>query len=251
MKIEAYLICWNEEEILPFVIKHYQKLCDKITIFDNFSADRSREIAESMGCDVRMFGEPGKLNDQYYLDIKNNCWKGSDADYVIVCDADEVLHITHDEVLYSMMGKYSSNQLINFWDHWKSHGVTIFKTQGWQITSDAMPNEDITEITTGYAFDNYSKNIIFDPKRIKEINFNPGAHRINPIGEIVWSEETLYVLHYRQIGGVNRLIKRYNEYKKRMSMFNRKNGYGIHYLQRPEQIRASWKRDMLKSKPLV
>jgi hypothetical protein len=240
MKIEAFLICWNEIEILPFVIKHYQKFCDKIKIYDNFSDDGSDTYAKSMGCEVIKFGLPGQLNDDFYKEVKNNCWKGSDADWVIVCDTDELLYLIDGDI----------RKLLLF-PSMMPHKPSIFKTQGWQITSNAMPLADILEITNGYKFDNYSKSIIFDPKRIQEINFNYGAHRISPVGDIVYSEETLYVLHYRQMGGVNRLIKRYRAYQKRMSPFNRKHGHGIHYLKAEEIIRRNWNRDILKSKPLV
>jgi glycosyltransferase involved in cell wall biosynthesis len=227
-KIEAFLICWNERDILPMVIRHYQQFCAKITIFDNYSSDGSDVIAEAMGCEVHKFGRPSELNDNFYLEVKNHCWKGSDADYVIVCDTDEIL-------LYE--------------DSPKWEGVTMFRTQGWQITSNDFPKHDLLEITNGFAFDNYSKNIIFSPKAIKEINYRPGAHRCDPVGDIHYSDERLYILHYRQIGGVERLIRRYMDYRKRMSLFNRKNGHGIHYLQDPMKIRASWKRDLMKSKP--
>ena len=30
MKIWAYAICWNEEKILPYYLRHYEKFCDKI-----------------------------------------------------------------------------------------------------------------------------------------------------------------------------------------------------------------------------
>lgn len=234
MRIEAFLICWNEIEILPFVIKHYQKFCDQITIYDNYSSDGSDKLAESMGCIVKKFGTPGELNDKHYLEVKNNCWKGSKADYVIVCDTDEVLNIQ------------SAGQLLN---EWLAH-TTIFKTQGWQIVSNHMPKDDLLEITTGWEFNNYSKTILFSPKDLTEINYRPGCHDCNPIGNIKYSDDIIYVLHYRQIGGVGRLIKRYNDYKKRMSPFNRKNGHGIHYLKDAAIIRANWKNEQLKSKPL-
>jgi len=235
MRIEAFLICWNEREILPFVIKHYQKFCDSITIYDNYSDDGSDILAEQMGCKVIKYDTNGQLNDDAYKYIKNTCWKDSTADYVIVCDADEVLFWHH----------------LNFGLLPEKGKPSIWKTQGWQITSNEMPKEDILEITNGYKFDNYSKSIIFSPTRIKEMNFNYGAHRTEPVGDVVYSEETLYVLHYRQIGGVKRLINRYRAYKKRMSAFNKMKGHGSHYLQQEQKILNTWKQDFMKSKPLA
>ena len=239
MQIELFMIMYNEAEILPLVLKHYQQFCSKITLFDNYSTDGSKELAESMGCTVIPFGTPGQLNDLHYLEVKNNCWKGSKADYVIVCDADEVLYArSADEFIYPAF-----------------QGCTIFKTQGWQIISDEMPKENITEITNGWPFNNYSKSICFDPKAITEIAFNPGAHKIVPVGNVVYSDDTLYLLHYRQLGGVQRLMDRYRAYMDRMSPVNRAKGYGSHYKRvltskGRNEIRRMWNEEMAKSKPL-
>lgn len=233
MIVDAFIISWNERDLLPLTIKHYKSFCRSITIFDNYSNDGSDKIADQMGCNVVKFGVKGQLNDGHYLEVKNNCWKGSTADYVIVCDADEILTSKEVEPVTEMNPRPS-----------------IYRTQGWQVTSNRFPENDLFEVTVGFPFDNYSKSVMFSPTRIKEINYRPGAHLCDPIGDVVYSDETLYLLHYRQAGGVERLIRRYKSYMQRMSMFNRKHGYGIHYRQREEQIRSNYKRDLLKSKPL-
>lgn len=248
MKIEAYLLTWNESDIVELVIKHYQKFCDKVIILDNFSTDSTRDIAERMGCEVRTFGTL-LFDDAENMKAKNECWKGSDADWVIVADCDEVM-FWYNLIDIGMTGP-SRPIPVNSRILLQKSTATIFKTQGWQIMSDAMPITDLLEITNGYEFNNYSKNIIFNPKAIQEINYNPGAHRCNPVGNVVWSEETLYVLHYKHIGGVQRTIKRYAEYKKRMSKNNIKKGWGIHYQQTPARLREEWNERMAKSKPLI
>lgn len=236
MKIEAFFIMYNEAEILPLVIRHYQKFCDKITFFDNYSTDDSQIIAESMGCEVKKFGKKGELSDQDYLDVKNNCWRGSDADWCIVADCDEVLLFDEQYLLRTPNHK-------NF---------TIIKTQGWNVYSDQMPKNNLIEITTGYQFDNYSKSVMFNPKEIKEINYKPGAHACNPIGNVVYSEDVLfYLLHYKNIGGVDRLLKRNQEYRNRMSYQNKKMGWGIHYYDSEAKIRQEWAERLAKSKPLL
>jgi hypothetical protein len=117
--------------------------------------------------------------------------------------------------------------------------------------SEDMPKDDLLEIVNGYRFDNYSKFIIFNPKAIQEINYNPGAHRINPIGDVRYSEESLYVLHYKHIGGVERTIQRYAEYKPRMSHINRKRGWGTHYSRSIPSLHEEWAERMVKSQPLI
>lgn len=231
---------------MPFVIKHYQKFCDRIIIYDNHSTDGSAEMAKSLGCEVIPFGSKF-FDDQINMELKNSCWKGSQSDWVIVADFDEILcnsdfneYSVRDAIWYSTLYQCLLNDK-----------NTIFKTIGWQIMSEEMPKDDLLEITNGYRFDNYSKNIIFNPKAIKEVNFGPGAHICNPVGDVAWSSENLYVLHYKHIGGVERTIKRYKEYQKRMSKLNRAKGWGSHYNRTPSSIRQEWNQRMLISKPLI
>jgi glycosyltransferase involved in cell wall biosynthesis len=232
MKIEAHLLHWQEKDIMPYVVKHYQSFCDELIIHDNHSKDGSAEMAKELGCTVIPFG--GQFfDDQSNMDVKNNCWKGSDADFVIVADFDEILV------------KHKAN-----WDNDKV-APSIFKTIGWQIISDDWPACWLTEITNGFRFDNYSKNIVFNPQRITEINYGPGAHECKPEGDVVWSEESLYVLHYKHIGGVQRTIDRYRVLQKRLSKKNRQMGWGSHYNRTPASIRQEWNERMKISKPLI
>jgi|SRR6188768_2635945 len=242
MKIHAFLLMYNELDMVRLVVKHYQKFCDKITIYDNHSTDGSAELARSLGCEVIPFGTKF-FDDSENMRVKNTCWVGSEADFVLIADFDEVLFLP-PIIDVSRIGTF-------LWGESLIKGVTIFKTIGWQIMSNEMPNDDLLEITNGYEFSNYAKAIIFNPKEIKEMNYNPGAHRCNPIGNVVWSNESLYVLHYKHIGGVQRTIKRYKEYQKRMSPYNRKHGHGRHYGQNERLLKREWDERMKISKPLI
>lgn len=252
MRIEAHLLSWNEITLMPFVLKHYQKFCDKIVIHDNHSTDGSAELAKAMGCEVIQFGTKF-FDDQENQKIKNTCWRGSDADWVIVADFDEVLMIRN-----CMLDYFYQPDTIKFWfedlgNHFDSKkDCTIFKTIGWQVMSDRMPENDLLEVANGYRFDNYSKSIVFKPKELTATNFNLGAHKCNPEGNVKWSSEgNVYVLHYKHIGGLQRTIDRYSEYKKRMSPFNRKHGHGKHYNRTPASLKQEWEERIKISKPLI
>lgn len=236
MNIDLHILCFNEAGIIRLVLRHYKKFCRNLYVYDNYSTDNSREIAEEEGAIVSLFGDKW-FDDENNRQQKNKCWIGSDADFVICCDMDEVLYSPYIVTDLLKAGRLDK--------------ATIIKTIGWQIMSDEMPKHDLTEITNGYRFDNYSKNICFNPKAIKEINYNPGAHRIDPVGDVVYSTEELYVLHYKHIGGVQRTIDRYKEYQPRMSKNNRRNGWGVHYNRSEQSIREEWNERMAKSKPLI
>lgn len=231
--IEAYIINWNEAETLHLTIKHYQKFCSSVVIMDNHSTDNSREIAKSLGCKVKTFGRPGELSDQAYLDVKNSVWKrdhpGNDRrDWVIVCDADEIL------------SGYPSNK-----------EATIYKTIGWNVFDYHLPTESWFETTNGYYEENYSKTVIFNPKEIKEINFRIGGHVSNPKGNVVWAQDKIFLLHYRNVGGPDRLVERHKLYRPRMSKENLQKNWGIHYMISDEERVREWNEKYQKSKPLL
>jgi glycosyltransferase involved in cell wall biosynthesis len=225
--IEAYLVAFNEEETIHLSIKHYQKFCSRVTILNNHSTDRTVEIAKSMGCRIKNFGTPGILNDRDYINIKNECWKESKYDWVIVCDADEILDLP---------------------DHLET-GATIFQTYGWNVFSHEMPKSDWLEITNGHPEGNYSKTVMFDPRQITDINFRIGCHVSSPRGNVIWSEETLTLFHYRNVGGPQRLVDRHNLYRPRMSDENLQKNWGHHYLKSDEERIREWEEKYAKSKP--
>jgi glycosyltransferase involved in cell wall biosynthesis len=234
MKVEAYIIAWNEADIIAFTINHYKQFCDKIILFDNFSDDGTPEIARSLGCDVRTFGRPGELSDPEYLKVKNYAWKFSDADWVIIVDADEI--IWHPNIKQTLQKNIGSS--------------TIFKPTGWNIYSHAMPINNYLEITTGILDNNYSKLCVFNPKKITDINYVYGCHVAKPTGDVVYSSDNLFLLHYRNIGGPSRLVKRHASYRPRLSEINRRFKLGIHYTFTDEQRVQEWHQSYLNCKEL-
>lgn len=232
--VEAHIIAWNEAETIRFTIDHYLRFCERVIIYDNFSTDGTREISESLGAEVKTFGICGELNDKEYKRLKDNCWKGSDADYVIVCDADEILYHPQLDYLLSIG---------------KSSGKTIFKTQGFNIYSNYFPINDWLDIQTGIIDNSYSKLCIFSP-RLKEINYVYGCHEANPKGDLVWGDTQLWLLHYRCVGGIERLIQRHNLYKPRLSQINLKWKMGSHYLQEDRQKREDFAERLKRSEIL-
>jgi hypothetical protein len=197
-------------------------------MYDNYSTDNSIIIAKSLGMEVRMFGKPGELNDQYYLDVKNHCWKEerNKSDYVIVCDADEFLKLDNLKLTSSC--------------------PTV---KGYNMISNSLPINLITEINTGYEDENYSKQVIFNPDMVREINYVHGCHKNNKIGNIT-THDNVKLLHYRMIGGVDRMIERHFIYKKRMSKFNLKHRMGHHYLHESEAKKNEWNYLKTKAKEL-
>ena len=230
MKIEAYIIAFNESETIHLTIKHYKKLGAIVKIFDNYSTDNTVEICKSMGCEVESFGIKGELNDSQYRKLKNYKWKESQADWVIVCDADEILDVSLDTLELTTKS-----------------GNTIFKTNGYNAYSNDMPVENFEEIKTFIPDNNYSKLIIFDPKAITDMMYEFGCHKANPCGKVVYSDVELSLFHYRAIGGADRMAKRHALYRSRMGEFNKRLNLGSHYLYDDERRIKEWHESYEKS----
>lgn len=216
LKIALYFIHWRDWFYLPLIKEHYGKFCYKIVMLDNHSADGSHQFGLSLGFEVRGFGYKGGLNDQSYLDVKNNVWKeerGKGVDYVIVLDCDEFIEL----------GDLSQRPIAPV--------VT-----GYDMISEDYPIHSFKEIIMGEPSENYSKQAIFSPDRIAEIDFVHGCHKHNmkPLpGVEVTTNGTCKLFHLRRIGGVERMIERHAWYRKRLSKFNLKFNMGHHY-GRPE-----------------
>lgn len=233
MKIEAFVIVWNEIDTIHLTIKHYQRFCDVINVFDNYSNDGTFEKCQELGCNVQRFGQEGVLDDTEYLKIKNHAWKGSDADWVVVVDSDEILWRPDiKEALQSELDK----------------GSTIFKTFGFNIYSHEMPVNDFLEIRTGVPDKKYSKKAIFSPK-IREIGYIYGCHEARPRGGGRYTDELIPLFHYRNIGGPDRLSNRHKIYRDRLSKKNKAFKLGFQYLESEEQRINYWHEQYRNSIP--
>jgi len=222
--IEAYIVAWNEAETIHLTIRHYQKFCDQITILDNYSDDGTADIATDLGCKIKTFGIRGELDDGEYIKVKNSCWKGSQADFVVVVDADEIIFHPNIQAIFEKALRDRK---------------TIFRTCGYNMYSEEMPENDFLEIRTGLADQNYSKLACFSPQ-INDINYVYGCHEANPVGNVRFSDDTLNLYHYRNIGGFDRLQKRHEIYRKRLSIQNQRLGLGVHYTFDEEKRRKSY-----------
>lgn len=159
--------------------------------------------------------------------LKNSCWKGSDADWVIVVDTDEILALRDD-------GE-EKNHLLSL----KIQGYTVVRPKGWQVVSHDVPRETWLEIKNGFEYDQYSKLCCFNPKAIKEINYIHGCHVANPVGQVNIAEDGV-LFHYRNVGGPERLIERHRLYRERMSDWNIRWKAGGHYLHDDAQRKKEW-----------
>ncbi len=235
MDIEIFTFCWNEIDILPWVVDYWKRFATHVTVFDNGSTDGSVEYLEKFRfVTVKHFNTDG-LNDIVHQKIKNECWKGSKADFVVVCDMDEILCAKDirrqlEEMLFS--------------------GATICKPTCYVLFSDEYPKYDgklLHEVRPMGVIDNTSKTILFDPKKITAINYTPGAHRCRPEGEVRWYDGKIYMFHINHNLSFDYKIRKYRELDARRSEDNIRKKHGIHYAFSKDVLREAWENDRSKA----
>ena len=167
MKIETYILANNEERLMAYIMRHYTQFSDVI-LLENSSTDRTVEIAEAMGGKVWSFDREDEINDEWFTYIKNNCWKDSKADWVIIVDADEFVY--HP----------------NIKEYLEKTDATIFLPKFFNMFSETFPTTEgqiYEEVTMGR--EEGGKTNIFKPSEIQEISYGPGCHNAIPVGNVI------------------------------------------------------------------
>ena len=242
--VHSYFVCYNEENIIPHLLKYYLSFCEKVTIIDNGSTDKTVEIVKSFpNTEVINFDSKGEFHDGIHVQIKNSIWKKSVgvADYVILGDSDEFLY--HENMLQFLIDS-------------KEKGVTLFKPTGYHMVA----NEDfilkstdnlIELVKNGVRTEVLDKMMMFDCNKIKEINYNFGCHSAFPFGEIkLYNNPDLKMLHYKFLGLENHHYK-YKIRGERLSQFNRQNNFGTYYLMSEKEQVQDYQSYLNKSKKII
>ena len=239
--VHYYSVCRNEEKMLPFVFGYHDQFVDHFIFYDNYSDDQTETIVKShRNTDVIKLKTNG-IDDLVLAHVKNNCWKRSrgKADFVIVCDVDEfAYHPNMDSFLRELMEQKASLPV----------------PVGYNMYSDTFPeySEGTTimqQVRNGVPDDGYSKCLLFDPHRVVEINYDPGAHFCHPVGQITRGGE-YKVLHYKNLD-VEAVLARTRINAARLSQINLEQNLGYAYLYPEERIRSEFEENLQKAKPVV
>jgi glycosyltransferase involved in cell wall biosynthesis len=210
MKIETYCLANNEEKLMPYFMRHYTQFSDVILLESN-STDRTVDIAKDMGAEIWHYDREDEINDQWFMDVKNSCWRDSEADWVIIVDADEFVY--HPDIK-SILETTKS---------------TIFLPRLFNMFSEKFPTTagQIYEEVTG-GRDGGGKMNLFKPSEIKYINYGPGCHAANPIGNVKLNiTSDILTLHMRFLS-IEYVIERNMRAEKRLSDLNKSQGWGWH-----------------------
>jgi glycosyltransferase involved in cell wall biosynthesis len=214
--VETFAVCFNEALMLPYFMRHYSQF-GSVTIFDNFSTDDSVKIARDMGAIVYQFDTGGEFREDIMTELRNDCWKGSKADWVIVVDIDEFVY--HPDLL---------NELEN------TKG-TVLLPRMFQMHSLAFPTTTgriYDEIQWGVEFN--AKMSVFRPDQIRKMNYEVGCHFARPEGNFELNfKSPIIEMHFRNMG-IDYLLYKNQFLNARQSEVNRRNNWNWHY-STPEQ----------------
>lgn len=228
--INIFLLSYNEEILIKHTIKHYKKFIPncKITIMDNKSTDKSVEIAKKEGCNIIIWGDTEEIDDYKYTELKNNIWKNINNGWIIVCDMDEWLCITTEELELE-----------------KINGTTFLDTHGYHMVSNSkcslLSDINLHSITEGVYW--RFKPMCFLRPEIKETNFDIGIFNHNMKGKLKKSSKKYLFKH---MGG----FMSYEFYKnKTINRHLRKKSKtpATHYTNNIEKLQKNYN-EMLKKK---
>lgn len=247
MKLILYTLCFNEADIIPYVVDYWKNLQSQldefnVVVFDNYSSDNSVELLSKYPwIEIRQFQSDGH-NDIIQAQIKNVCWleaKGK-ADFVIVQDFDEILwtHQLREELKYM-----------------KDNDLNVMATKGWTFCGSETPQYQEGKylhqlVKRGYyqymnhmaQFKQFFKFMLIDPNKLDTMNWSVGNHICNPKPSMrLYESEKTIVFHINKGLSEQYFVDKRKRMGERLSQLNKRYGMGVEYLKSEEATREEYK----------
>ena len=185
MKVEVYTIISEKDReidvhpgILPLFLEHYSKNFPGciINIHVHYAKKESLELLKKFNCNIFPFPNFKKYEiEDAAQELKSNVWKSSKADWVVVCDVDELVQIDSKE-----LAKLKDIDLIQF--------------KGYHMMNKDSVKE-LKDINYGYPEWYYNKACMFRPT-VKKVDFDKGAHKCVISKSLRLSKLEYKLLHY-------------------------------------------------------
>lgn len=125
MTISAVILAKNEEKLISQCIRSID-FCDEVIVIDDFSSDKTKFIAESLGTKVFQRKLDGDFSKQRNFGIEK-----ANTDWIIFIDADEIIsddlkkEIRNVLINDNNLTSYRLRRRDYFWDHEMRFGETI------------------------------------------------------------------------------------------------------------------------------
>lgn len=194
MVIDVYCMMWNEAALLPFWLRHYGQVADRLFVWDDASTDGTRALLCAHP-KVRLL-EPGRLglDDDYrvaHLFPQYEVHSRGVADWVMAVDADEfVYHPRLRQVLRAELDR----------------GTHLVQCAGYAMVAEAFPVDDgrqlYEQVRLGLPDYLESKWVVHSPN--VRVRFRKGRHSTvlnhRALGLVRSRRSGLRLLHYRYFG---------------------------------------------------
>lgn len=242
MKIHAHIIARNNATIFPYTARHYTSFCDRVFLHDFGSDDGTLDIAKQYGIEIVNEGNPDKFDDRDNTRVKNECWLGTDADWVMVMDADELMYFPGGA--QEALAAYTKQ------------GLAVVKPHGFEMLHKTWPTttgQIYDEVKYGARLVDYDKPVLFTPRLVEKIQFSEGAHVCNSIlmkngsqmsTPSAYADPPVYLLHCHHVGPIEWIAGRYDIRTARHSEANTRNHWGN---QKPGMVHALEKRNFIEA----
>lgn len=184
MKIELYAFTYNDEDILPFFLRHYEPLVDNMTFIDSGSTDKTLELIKKH----EVIHTCLNWWDWDFLhDLRQNIWRSSVYDLIFFPDVDEFFY--HPDLRRFL----------------ETNRYDIYRMEGYQMVARRFPSKgtNILDLNMGVSCSLYNKYTLFDPKA--DLTF-PDAHNVTTTSKDICSFK-IKLLHYKYLG-IDYLMKR-------------------------------------------
>lgn len=191
MKVDVYSNMHNEEFLVPYWLRHYETIADRIFIWEDESTDATKDILSRHPKVIFLPMEKHGDDDGYWtteLFPRYEKYSRGEADWVIIADADEFVY--HPKIL-EVLAKA------------KEEKIQLIKCNGFTMVSENLPTANgqiYDEIKLGLPDLMESKWTIHSPDAY--IRYGRGRHvEPNHNRSCVKSTTTgIKLFHYRYFG---------------------------------------------------
>jgi glycosyltransferase involved in cell wall biosynthesis len=229
-RLWVFMLCYNEELLLPFTLDYYSEYAERIFVWDNMSTDSSVEICKRYSnVSVEHFDTGGLVKDKVFQYIKNNAWKKArgKALYVGVIDTDEIIYYREGLDMLIDQAYEAKAGIVK-----QTKAYTVYSANITRSADEFLLSPTNTSLLCGPSGGKVS---IFSPE-LREINYKPGAHRLRPKGKNLTEFVGGLWFHYSHVLGAEVMAKKYEDRLSRLSYQNKRHDWGSHYILDYEEI---------------
>lgn len=177
------------------------------------------------------------MNEDFLTYIRNNCWKNSNADFVMMTDLDEVFY---------------AKDIIAELKTLKEQDAAVIACKWYALIGDSVPEYDEKlllhqQIGKGYlqhinhrqGQEAFGKLQLFNPKKVTSMTYSVGMHLAFPDAPITFNEN-IYQFHFDKGFGADYKIQKRRELWQRLGYEQKLKGYCLEYGWEESKIRDEY-----------